>query len=584
MVVPRCARGTPNDRTSMPADPRHHDRNTAAALLRAGAEVAFVVLIFLPAIVYFFNAPFVEYPLLEHYAFGLPLALLIALVPPALGLIPRAPRRMLLAACRFIVIYVVIAAVFLPSWTPALDGNEQFAEGLSRASIESHLALGMLAVGIVIALWRWPDRARVLSQAIFVTALGFVGYALIADPKHEERQIRARTEQDIERLLTFSSRRNTLIVLMDAFQGDVFAELLDEDRNLAQRFDGFIYYPNITAVAPITLGALPAIYSGRIYTGGPLREFYEDVYRDTIFSDARKAGYSTVLYGLYLFGCPAESCVKLSALLKGLDRPILGSYLGLLDYGLLRISPTSLHDLIHDGLALLKKPTTKNYTIDSLRGLKALTERSWIEDEAPTFKFLHLMNTHFPLNIDEQCKIAPIRPRTRPNFKVQARCGLDAFLHLVASLKRSSIYDSGLIILMSDHGTDLSESSRPHVQVLDERIKLYSGRAARFLPLLLVKPPGSRGPLRISQAPASLIDLRATICEATQTCEPPAHGVSVLSLPEHAKRERVLIDYRNPVGIAQRNGLRDEEIQTFTLAGSMEDLDQVRDSAGRPLR
>jgi|GEM_PF-3479683 len=567
----------------MPADPGHHDRNTAAGLLCAGAEVAFVVLIFLPAIVYFFNAAFVEYPLLDHYAFGLPLALLIALVPPALWLIPRAPRRLLLAACGFIVIYVVIAAVFLPSRTPALDGNEQFAEGLSRASIQSHLALGILAVGIVIALWRWPDRARISSQAIFVTALGFVGYAVIADPKHEERQIRVRTEQDIERLLTFSSRRNTLIVLMDSFQGDLFAELLDEERDLAQRFDGFVYYPNVTAVAPITLGALPAIYSGRIYTGGPLREFYKDVYRDTIFSDARKVGYSTVLYGHYYFGCPAESCVKLPVLLKALDRPILASYLGLLDYGLLRISPTSLHDLIyHDGLALLKQPTTKNHTIDSLRGLEAVTERSRIEDEAPTFKFLHLMNTHFPLNIDEECKIAPIRLRTRANFKVQARCGLDAFLHLVAFLERSSIYDSGLIILMSDHGSSLSEPSQP--RTLDEKIKLYSGGAARFLPLFLVKPPGSRGPLRISQAPASLIDLRATICEATRTCEPPAHGVSVLSLPEHTKRERVFIEYHNPVGIAQRNGLRDEEIQTFTLSGSVEDLDQVRDSAGRPLR
>ncbi|MGH8587658.1 MAG: sulfatase-like hydrolase/transferase, partial [Gammaproteobacteria bacterium] len=517
-------------------------------------------------------------------AFGLPLALLIALVPPALGLIPRAPRRMLLAACRFIVIYVVIAAVFLPSWTPALDGNEQFAEGLSRASIQSHLVLGMLAVGIVIALWRWPDGAGVLSQAIFVTALGFVGYALIADPKHEEHQIRARTEQDIERLLTFSSRRNTLIVLMDSFQGDLFAELLDEDRDLAQRFDGFVYYPNITAVAPITLGALPAIYSGRIYTGGPLREFYKDVYRDTIFSDARKAGYSTVLYGHYYFGCPAESCVKLPVLLQGLDRPILASYMGLLDYGLLRISPTSLHDLIyHDGLALSKQPPTmKTQAIDSLRGLKTITERSRVGDEAPTFKFLHLMNTHFPLNIDEECKIAPQRPRTRSNFKVQARCGLDAFLRLVAFLERSSIYDSGLIILMSDHGSSLSEPSQP--RTLDQKMKLYSGRAAFFLPLFLVKPPGSRGPLRISQAPASLIDLRATVCEATQTCEPPAHGVSVLSLPEDTKRERVFIEYRNPVGIAQRNGLRDEEIQTFTLSGSVEDLDQVRDSAGRPLR
>jgi hypothetical protein len=30
------------------------------------------------------------------------------------------------------------------------------------------------------------------------------------------------------------------------------------------------------------------------------------------------------------------------------------------------------------------------------------------------------------------------------------------------------------------------------------------------------------------------------------------------------------------VGIAQRDGVRDEEIQTFTLSGSVEDLDQVR--------
>jgi hypothetical protein len=47
---------------------------------------------------------------------------------------------------------------------------------------------------------------------------------------------------------------------------------------------------------------------------------------------------------------------------------------------------------------------------------------------------------------------------------------------------------------------------------------------------------------------------------------------------------RVFIEYRNPVGIAQRDGVRDEEIQTFTPSGSVEDLDQVRDSAGRPLR
>jgi hypothetical protein len=138
-------------------------------------------------------------------------------------------------------------------------------------------------------------------------------------------------------------------------------------------------------------------------------------------------------------------------------------------------SPTSLHDLIYrDGLALTKQPPTiRTQTIDSLRGLKTFTERSRVGDEAPTFKFLHLMNRYFPLNIDEECKIAPKRPRTRSNFKVQTRCGLDAFLRLVAFLERSSIYDSGLIVLMSDHGSSLSEPSQP--RTLDGKI-MYSGR------------------------------------------------------------------------------------------------------------
>jgi hypothetical protein len=85
-------------------------------------------------------------------------------------------------------------------------------------------------------------------------------------------------------------------------------------------------------------------------------------------------------------------------------------------------------------------------------------------------------------------------------------------------------------------------------------------------------------------AKSKRLDRRATACEATKTCAPPPDGVSVLPLSEHASRKRTFIAYRNSRGVAERNGLRPEDIQTFSLSGSVEDLDKVTNSAGGRLR
>ncbi len=81
------------------------------------------------------------------------------------------------------------------------------------------------------------------------------------------------------------------------------------------------------------------------------------------------------------------------------------------------------------------------------------------------------------------------------------------------------------------------------------------------MPLLLVKPAESGGPLAISQAPASLIDVRATLCEAAKICDPPPAGRSVLSLAEGVSRERQFIEYRTQ--IAARDELTEDEMRRF---------------------
>ena len=553
------------------------------AVLAATLAASSVVLVFLPTVVYFFNSSFVEYTSLEHDAVALPATVALGLVLAAPALFPRMPRGLIAGACRFTVIYVVVAAVFLPSWTPALDGREHFAGSLSRASIQSHLLLGGLAVSNVVVLLRRPDWARGLAQGLFVTALAFVAYVAVSDTKPAGSHTSAALTKDIGRLLTFSGRGDILVVLMDQFQGDVFAELLDEDSGLFQAFEGFSYYPNITSVSPQTLLALPAIYSGYIYRGGSIKKLYVDAYQDSLFVDAQRAGYSTTLYGAWFFGCPAATCVSQPVLLRGRVQPVVASYLGLVDYGLMRISPTSLHPgMFQNGLGLLRRLSPSHYTIDSLRGLASFVAQARVEEGPPTLKFLHLMNTHRPINMNRACGLDPALSQTREHYKNQARCGIDAFLDLLAFLKRSSLYEETLVMLLSDHGAALGAPSRPYA--LDGAVKLHSGRTGKFVPLFLVKPPESGGPLKISQAPASLIDMRATVCEAAKICDPPPAGRSVLSLAEGVARERQFIDYRVFArDIAARDELTAAEMRRFATRAPVRDLDLVTDAGGRPI-
>lgn len=548
----------------------------------AAIQAIFVLAVFLPAIIYFFNSEFVEYRLIEHYGPASRYIVVLALV--MLGAcIPARTRPLASAIFTFIVIYVVVAAVFLPSWVPALDGAEEFASLLDRASVTSHAALIALAIAAVVVIRKRRTLAAAIGQAMALVAVGFVVYAIFSDKPRIDQAAAEVPGDETGRVFAYSTQQNVVIVLMDEFQGDVFAELLQDNDKLKQEFEGFTYFPNITGVSPQTLVALPAIFSGHMYQGGDIKAFYENAYRDSLFTDARTAGFTTTLYGSNYFGCPAERCVNRGAILKGLETSKLASYFTLIDSGLMRIVPTSLQPHIHhDGLGLLKRLTPSHHTIDSLRGLEQVARRARVTDVGPQFKFIHLMNTHQPVNIDADCELSSGLKATRDNYKVQANCGLERFVELLRFLRTSDIYDRTAVVLLSDHGATLKAPSQP--EALGGQVKLHSGRAGRFNPLLVVKPVGQKGALRISQAPVSLLDVRATVCDAARICDPQVVGVSAFELPENASRERMFVDYRVWArDIVARNGLKPEEMRVFRINGSVRDLDSAKDGNGEPI-
>jgi hypothetical protein len=147
---------------------------------------------------------------------------------------------------------------------------------------------------------------------------------------------------------------------------------------------------------------------------------------------------------------------------------------------------------------------------------------------------------HWPVSLDANCNYIGARPMRRPNYTDQARCGIRRVGELLDKLRQLGLYDSSLIIISSDHGVAL-----PPNGFVGER-DVFGGPlseiAGSSLALLVVKPPQSNGPVRISEAPSSISDIPATIVD-TLGLKNSFSGISALKLDEHAPRPRQFAVY-----------------------------------------
>jgi hypothetical protein len=107
-------------------------------------------------------------------------------------------------------------------------------------------------------------------------------------------------------------------------------------------------------------------------------------------------------------------------------------------------------------------------------------------------------------------------------------------------LKEVGVYDASLIVISSDHGIGYVSPTFTNDRLVPPRdLGWIAGKA---LALLIVKPPHSQGPVRISHAPTTITDIPATVLD---TLKIPHHmpGASALTLDEHASRSRVWAYY-----------------------------------------
>ncbi len=412
-----------------------------------------------------------------------------------------------------------------------------------------------------LALWIvLPVVSIVLARKLFSTAV-FASRILIAlqvvllayTAAQADPEARAKWEGAPEAIFELSSKQNVFHFVLDGFQSDAFHDIIKAERaEMDRQYSGFTFFANHMGAFPTTVVSIPAMLTGATYRNQePMRSYIaKEFKRASIFRAMRDQGYQVdAMSGLNYDKPSATNYYRLPTPYVTYDAYVRFAGWQLADLALFRHSPHLLKPWIYNDQSWRLQNTFGQSTdtagrrfgpVNGQAFLADYTSRMRVAHDRPTYKYLHAVIPHWPVSVNADCEYIGARSLRRPNYTEQARCGVRRVGALLDKLRELGLYDSSLILISSDHGVGLPpQGFTGGRDVFGAPLSELAGGA---LALLVVKPPNSTGPVRISRAPSAITDIPATIVD-TLGLKNPFPGVSALKLDEHTPRPRQFAVY-----------------------------------------
>lgn len=518
----------------------------------------------------------------------LPLAVLLGLLPRRFRLHERGVAVVLVLG-----ILLWLQGNLLLWQYGALSGQEI---DWGRRALYGLIDSPLWIAGLLLALWRpgfFHRRTKGIAASLLLIQLISAAFTVIRQPAAPSfKKLQVDHTQDF----AYSGRRNVIVLILDSFQSDIFQEIIDRDPAYRDIFRGFTYFRNTTGGFPSTYASVPLILTGQFYANSePIQNFISRAYRSdsSVPLQLSRRGWqvnlapavqSTILFDPQVLSNiePREQRVEASRLAWLYDLTLF-RYLPHLGkravhhegkWFLSRWMPgDALDNLLGNDdpqrdsrpSARLKRRTRRAHTrigretrrlgLVQLRKTKAVNSDSRfvssflmqaaVMSDDDVFKFYHWRGPHEPICMNAELEKVSL-PLSRDNLVSLARGELKLVDIFLTGLRELGIYDRSLIFIMADHGhsqgaiglrlpADLpqagSQDGSPLIRVM-----------ASGSPLLLVKRPGDSGELRISDAPASHVDVSATIFRELGL-EPRGSGMPLFQIQPGQRRERSFFHY-----------------------------------------
>jgi hypothetical protein len=437
-----------------------------------------------------------------------------------------------------------------------LDGREiDWLSGLWRGVLDLSIWIVVLLLALT-AYSRFGKTFMIAAIATLAIQVAAAAVTLLTSPAGILTRDSIEVSRDgRDELFRFSKDRNVVHIIMDGFQSDIFAEIINNPSNadLKQGLQGFTLFQDHMGVYPYTQLTVPALLSGKLYRNEiPVDDFVTNTLRgNTILNAAYDSGYEidiaapVGLKNVYVQGRHTNAYGITSSGHATKSDYIQNDSAKLLDLALFRVVPHFGKALVYrDELwvfqaAIRLDAYLQMQYFSDLKFLHDLATDMTVDRKRPVYKLIHVMLSHRPTVGNEQCEYDGKKPISRETVTTQARCGLMRVVDVLRRMQQLGVYDDSLIVLMGDHGAWVPAELRKDAAADRSPGEPLVGptMVAMAIPMLAVKPPHSSKSLQFSTAPTSIIDVPVTIAEILGL-DADFEGLSVFSNDLRAPRER----------------------------------------------
>ena len=402
-------------------------------------------------------------------------------------------------------------------------------------------AWGIIAV-LAAVFFRPVSRIAPFAAIAFLAVQGIAGALTGVEPATARR---VRWMEPPRELFQFSSSRNVIHIVLDEFQSDIFHDIFERDRAVLDRqFSGFQYFADHAGSFPTTSFSMPAMLTGQEYRNQkPAPEFVQEAFkRSSVFETVSRSGYdvdaaSIVPIDSFEQWLGPESSPNWRGARFRIRKPYVSrddyrevTARQLLELSLFRHAPHTAKS------SSIRRPDTfyrpiwmdrtespaqvrQHEASNSVAFLDHFVSQMGVGRDRPVYKLIHVGVPHRPIVVNRNCEFLGVVPITRVSYGDQSRCAVKLVAALLDRARELGIYDSSLIIVSSDHGTDLNprgfngESDTLVAATRGPAIPRLAAIAGTAKALMLIKPPRRTGAMTVSEAPTSHVDFYSTLMD-----------------------------------------------------------------------
>ena len=305
-----------------------------------------------------------------------------------------------------------------------------------------------------------PISFGIIFIQCVVLIFSFIKNPLPATVFEGKKAINILTTKD---MFTISSKDNIIVFLLDAFDAKIFEEIMVKDPEIIDKLTGFTFYPDTTSVYGYTDYSLPQILTGKVfYNDRPYAEYFQEAWKDNPYY--QKLLQNNFDIGIYTDGSHVYKEAPISNLKNEsvvFNNDSMRSFHNLM---LFRMMPHFVKKEFYDYDPNDKKRLIGNqnlqvYKADDRKFYLDLKNNLKYRHNKNCFRFYHLVGAHYPFILDRN--INPVIENGAGSQYEQSVGALKIVLEYINQLKRKSLYDDSLFVIMADHGEHNKIGSRP---------------------------------------------------------------------------------------------------------------------------